>query len=60
MSEKGDIKLQSPEGTAAANTLPCDEETGDVIELSEAYTAEEEKAVLRKIDRTILPMVSCS
>lgn len=52
----GEMKVQPPEAGA---TAPYDEKPGDVVELSlEAYTAEEEKAVLRKIDYTILPMVS--
>lgn len=34
-----------------------DEKPGAMIELSETYTTEEQKAVLRKIDLTILPMV---
>lgn len=34
-----------------------DEKTGDVLELGEPCTLEEEKAILRKIDLTILPMV---
>lgn len=36
---------------------PSIEEKGDVVELTGSYTAEEEKQVLRKIDRTILPMM---
>lgn len=52
------MKLQSPEvGAVPGPSSPYDEKPGDVVELSEAYTAEEEKAVLRKIDYTILPMV---
>lgn len=33
------------------------EKTGDVVEMNDGYTREEEKAVLRKIDMTILPLV---
>lgn len=33
------------------------ESTGDVVDVNETYSPEEERAVLRKIDLTILPMV---
>lgn len=36
-----------------------DEKNGQMVELDDSYTEEEERAVLRKIDCTILPMV-CS
>lgn len=36
-----------------------DEKAGNMVEVGESHTAEEERAVLRKIDLTILPMV-CS
>lgn len=36
------------------------EERGEIIELNEEYTAEEERAVLRKIDMVILPFVRTS
>lgn len=35
----------------------AEEKNGQILELSESYTEEEERAVLRKIDCTILPMV---
>lgn len=34
--------------------------TGELVELRGSYTAEEEKAVLRKINTVILPLVSGS
>lgn len=34
-----------------------DEKAGSMVEVGESYTAEEERAVLRKIDLTILPMM---
>ncbi|TDZ49596.1 putative transporter [Colletotrichum trifolii] len=34
-----------------------DEKDGQIVELSDSYTDEEERAVLRKIDCTILPLV---
>lgn len=33
------------------------EEKGDVLEVTATYTSEEERQVLRKIDRTILPLI---
>lgn len=36
---------------------PSTEEKGDIVELTAAYTEEEERRVLRKIDCTILPMM---
>lgn len=36
---------------------PAVEEKGDVLEVAATYTAEEERRVLRKIDRTILPLM---
>jgi len=37
---------------------PHTEEKGQIVDVSAAYTPEEEKRVLRKIDCTILPMVN--
>lgn len=34
-----------------------DEKAGSVVDIGESYTIEEERAVLRKIDFTILPMM---
>lgn len=42
----------------SAPTQPPIEDKGQILEVSAAYTAEEERRVLRKIDCTILPMVS--
>jgi hypothetical protein len=36
---------------------PATEEKGDVLEVTATYTPEEERQVLRKIDRTILPLI---
>ena len=36
---------------------PAIEEKGDVLEITGTYTPEEERQVLRKIDRTILPLI---
>lgn len=36
---------------------PAVEEKGDVLEVAATYTPEEEGQVLRKIDRTILPLI---
>jgi hypothetical protein len=43
--------------TPLDGTQPSPEEKGHVVELAGAYTEEEERKVLRKIDRTILPMM---
>jgi len=43
--------------TLDSNMQPATEEKGDIVELSMTYTPEEEKQVLRKIDRTILPLI---
>lgn len=39
--------------------LGSTEDRGEVIELSVAYSLAEEKALTRKIDLTILPMMCC-
>jgi len=49
-----EIKTQPEPAEPAGKS---DEKAGQVVEMGESYTAAEEKAVLRKIDRTILPMV---
>lgn len=41
----------------ASHSADPDEKAGRLVELGESYTVEEEKAVLRKIDLTILPMM---
>lgn len=53
---------KSPEikGTCAQDASDCanlDEKPGSLVDVGESYTAEEERAVLRKIDLTILPMM---
>lgn len=43
--------------TLDSNMQPPTEEKGDIVQCSMTYTPEEEKQVLRKIDRTILPLI---
>lgn len=59
MAQADETKLQAGED-APAPGVPANEKVGEVVELSEAYTAEERKAVVRKIDLVILPMVRFS
>ncbi|TDZ17180.1 putative transporter [Colletotrichum orbiculare MAFF 240422] len=47
--QPGDGHEPRPEG--------LDEKDGQIVELSDSYTEEEERAVLRKIDCTILPLM---
>ncbi|CAN8102091.1 unnamed protein product [Discula destructiva] len=54
-SAPGEIKVgQAVPGSHDGN---FDEKTGDLVEVGESYTPEEERNVLRKIDLTILPMM---
>ncbi|KAH8898289.1 major facilitator superfamily transporter [Thozetella sp. PMI_491] len=62
MASTTEPKLEQPadlpaEQMSAARDNTGDLKTGDVIELSESYTPEEEREVLRKIDLTVLPML---
>lgn len=58
MADSGEAKLQPATGAGSEPpTYQVDEKPGDIVESSETYTGEEERAVLRKIDYTILPMV---
>lgn len=57
MAQADETKLQACEATPAPGVPAHEEKAGEVVELSEAYTAEERKAVVRKIDLVILPMV---
>lgn len=41
----------------AASSDNADQTNGEMLEIRGSYTAEEEKAVLRKIDLVILPFV---
>ena len=41
-----------------ATSDKADQMSGEMFEIRGSYTAEEEKAVLRKIDMVILPFVS--
>lgn len=43
---------------AAYGTQTNGEKPHEALELEDSYTPEEEREVLRRIDRTILPMVS--
>lgn len=57
-----DIDVKSPAiGDKADQNVPrdanFDERAGTLVEIGESYTVDEEKAVLRKIDFTILPMM---
>lgn len=57
MSEAMNMK-DRPEGVEPdAPPYHSDEKTGDVLELGESCTPEEERDILRKIDLTILPMM---
>lgn len=51
----------SPDDTKTVKEFPhdanLDNKAGDVVEFGESYTPDEERAVLRKIDLTILPMM---
>lgn len=57
MTVNNDIKGKLPSLVPESTPYPAAEKPGDVVELDETYSPEEEKAVLRKIDFTILPMV---
>lgn len=59
MIDTNDNKGRLPSLKPETTPQPAVEKPGDVIDLGEAYSPEEEKAVLRKIDLTILPMVQC-
>lgn len=57
-----DIEAKEPvTGDQTGQDVPhnanYDEKAGSMVEIGESYTAEEERAVLRKIDFTILPMM---
>lgn len=60
MSSSIDDKSPAMEKTPATDApdgANLDEKPGSVVDVGESYTAEEERAVLRKIDLTILPMM---
>lgn len=60
MTSSPDDKLPEIKGTSAKDASDCvnlDEKPRSLVDVGEAYTAEEERAVLRKIDLTILPMM---
>lgn len=60
MDTPAESKSTNQEVTPGAQDtgLGHDEKPGDVVEMTpDAYTPEEERRVLRKIDMTILPMV---
>lgn len=59
-SSTSEYKHDAASGTHTDGGGPLeslDEEGARVIELENSYTPEEEREVLRRIDRTILPMV---
>lgn len=43
--------------TLDSSMQPAIEQKGDVLEVAAAYTPEEERRVLRKIDMTIMPLM---
>ncbi|KAJ4424086.1 hypothetical protein N0V82_001333 [Gnomoniopsis sp. IMI 355080] len=51
------LEVAEKTGQDAAHDSNYDEKAGSMVEAGESYTVEEEKAVLRKIDFTILPMM---
>lgn len=57
MTGSHDIKSKSPSLEPESTPHLPAEKPGNVVDLDETYSPEEEKAVLRKIDLTILPMV---
>lgn len=57
MTNSDDFKRKSPSLEPELAPHPPTEKPGDVADLDETYSPEEEKMVLRKIDLTILPMV---
>lgn len=60
MTSSTDDKSPEIKGTSAQDASDCanlDEKPGSLVDVGESYTAEEERAVLRKIDLTILPMM---
>ncbi|KAK7698023.1 hypothetical protein SLS64_012901 [Diaporthe eres] len=52
-----EIKGTSNSAQDASDCANLDEKPGSLVDIEESYTAEEERAVLRKIDLTILPMM---
>lgn len=57
-----DIETKEPvtgdqSGQGVPHDANYDEKAGSMVEIGESYTVEEERAVLRKIDLTILPMM---
>lgn len=60
MNSSTDDKSPEIKGTSTQDASDCanvDEKPGSLVEVGESYTAEEERAVLCKIDLTILPMM---
>lgn len=49
--------MKNPSSQDASDRANLDEKPGSVVDAGEPYTAEEERAVLRKIDLTVLPMM---
>lgn len=60
MISSADEKLSDSKGPSGQDASDCanvDEKPGSVVDVGGSYTAEEERAVLRKIDLTVLPMM---
>lgn len=49
--------MEKTPAKGASDAANLDEKPGSLVNIGESYTAEEERAVLRKIDLTILPMM---
>lgn len=60
MTSSTDDKSPEIKEISAKDASDCanlDEKPGSLVDAGESYTAEEERAVVRKIDHTILPMM---
>lgn len=60
MASAGDTKIDAMTKQQGGDVPSegMEEKTGQIVDLADGYTPEEEKEVLRKIDLAILPMVS--
>lgn len=60
MTFSTDDKSPEIKGASVQDASGCvnlDKQPGSLVDIGESYTAEEERAVLRRIDLTILPMM---
>lgn len=60
MTFSTDDKSPEIKGASAQDASDCvnlDKKPGSLVDVGESYTADEERAVLRRIDLTILPMM---